>query len=299
MRQFYIAPTYRCNNRCPMCGVFNSKKDSDWKYTSEELKTEIDNKEIKEGDIVIVSGGEPTIYPYFFELIKYLNEKKARITIFSNGRAFKSKEFVNKMSECEYENLLIPLFGSNSEIHEKLVGAKGSFNDTFEGLKNLDRAGLTYSIKNVVMKDNYKDLVQWAELVTSNFKKPMMISIHGLHLQGEAPKIAEQLYVRHDIAAKYVERALDIIIEKNISVEIGLSAFPLCTIDPMYWKYNIVSKIEEYTTISEDSDEIKRTNQKNYAERYKGCKNCRVADKCEWPWRMYEKKFELNYIQAF
>ena len=253
MRQFYIAPTYRCNNRCPMCGVFNSKKDSDWKYTSEELKTEIDNKEIKEGDIVIVSGGEPTIYPYFFELIKYLNEKKARITIFSNGRAFKSKEFVNKMSECEYENLLIPLFGSNSEIHEKLVGAKGSFNDTFEGLKNLDRAGLTYSIKNVVMKDNYKDLVQWA----------------------------------------------DIIIEKNISVEIGLSAFPLCTIDPMYWKYNIVSKIEEYTTISEDSDEIKRTNQKNYAERYKGCKNCRVADKCEWPWRMYEKKFELNYIQAF
>lgn len=299
MKQFYIAPTYRCNNRCPMCGVFNSKKDSDWKYTLEELRQEIDKKNIEEGDVVIVSGGEPTIYEYFFELLKYLNEKKARITIFSNGRAFKNMDFVKKLSECEYENILIPLFGSTPEIHEKLVGAKGSYADTFEGLKNLDSANMPYSIKTVVMKDNYQDLRAWAELITATFSNPQMISIHGLHLQGEAPKIAEQLYVRHDEATKYVEDALDVLIDKKLNAKIGISAFPLCTIDPIYWKYNIVSKIQEYTTISEDSKEIKETNIKNYAERLEQCENCQVKLICEWPWRMYKKEFGLEYIKAF
>ena len=298
MKRFYIVPTYRCNNRCPMCGVFNSKKDSDWKYTLKELKQEIDKKNIEKDDIVIVSGGEPTIYEYFFEMLKYLNEKKARITIFSNGRAFKNIDFVKKLSECEYDNILIPLFGSTPGIHEKLVGAKDSFKDTFEGLKNLDDANLPYSIKTVVMKDNCKDLKNWAELIAGTFSNPQMISIHGLHLQGEAPKIAEQLYVRHDEAAKYVEDALDVLIDKNLENKIAISAFPLCTIDPIYWKYNMVSNIHEYTTISEDSKEIKETNIKNYSEKPEHCENCQIKINCEWPWRMYKKKFGLDYIKA-
>lgn len=299
MNQFYIAPTYRCNNRCPMCGVFNTKKDSDWKYTLIELKEEIERKKIGKGDIVIVSGGEPTIYQYFFEMLKYLNEKKARITIFSNGRAFKNEEFVKKFCECEYENILIPLFGSNAEIHEKLTGAEGSFEDTIKGLKNLDIFDLPYSIKTVVMKDNYKDLQNWAKLVTDTFTNSLMISIHGLHLQGEAPKIAKQLYIRHNLAAKYVENALDVLISKNQNAKIGISAFPLCTIDPIYWKYNMVSDIQEYTAISEDSKDIKETNRKNYVERPNQCQNCQVKSNCEWPWRMYQKLFGLEYISAY
>ncbi len=282
-----------------MCGVFNSKKDSDWKYTLDELKDEIDTKKIEEGDIVIISGGEPTIYQHFYDMLGYLNEKKARITIFSNGRAFKNKGFVEKLATFEYENLLIPLFGSNAVVHEKLTCAEGSFEDTIEGLRNLDRYKLPYSIKTVVMKDNYKDLKQWAEFVADNFSSPLMISIHGLHLQGEAPKIAEKLYVRHDLAAKYVEYALDILIGKNLNCEIGISAFPLCTIDPSYWKYNIVSNIQKYSTISDDSNDIKETNRKNYAERPRQCQNCQVKSNCEWPWRMYQKKFGLEYIHAY
>ncbi|WDC83334.1 hypothetical protein PL321_11210 [Caloramator sp. mosi_1] len=38
---------------------------------------EIDGKEIANGDVVIVSGGEPTIYPYFYDILKYLELKGA------------------------------------------------------------------------------------------------------------------------------------------------------------------------------------------------------------------------------
>jgi len=295
MKQIYIAPTYKCNNRCIMCGVFNTKKDSEWKYSLEELKTEIDSREIATGDVVIVSGGEPTIYPYFFDMLKYLELKDARVTIFSNGRAFKSNDNVSKLKECKYENMLIPLFGSNAQTHDRLTGAKGSFDDTIKGLHNLELNGLTHSIKTVVMKDNYANLPDWACFVSENFKHPHMVSIHGLHLQGEAHNVSEELYVRHDEIANYVEKALDSLLSNEYKV--GISAFPLCTIDPYYWKYNIVSDIKNYKAISKDSKEISETNRNNYELMPTQCESCRVKELCQWPWRMYKKMFTLDYIK--
>lgn len=296
MKKFYIAPTYKCNNRCMMCGVFNTKKDSEWEYGLEELKMEIDGKEIANGDVVIVSGGEPTIYPYFYDILKYLELKGAHVTIFSNGRSFKSNENVLKLKECKYENMLIPLFGSDAQTHDRLTGVKGSFDDTIKGLHNLELNGLTHSIKTVVMKDNYANLPYWANFICENFKHPHMVSIHGLHLQGEAPKVAEELYVRHDKIAYYVEKALDILLSNDYNV--FFSAIPLCNIDPYYWKYNIVSDIKDYKAISIDSKEISESNRNNYELMPKQCESCRVKELCEWPWRMYKKMFTLDYIKT-
>lgn len=296
MKQFYIAPTYKCNNRCIMCGVFNTKKDSEWGYSYEELKNEIDMKNISKGDVVVVSGGEPTIYPYFYDMLKYLEFKGARVAIFSNGRDFKNNDNVLKLKECKYENMLIPLFGSDAETHDKFTGVKGSFNDTIKGLHNLEENGLPYSIKTVVMKGNYTNLPDWASFIAENFKNPTMVSIHGLHLQGEAPRVAEDLYVRHDETTHYVENALDILLSKGYNV--GFSAIPLCNIDPYYWKYNIISDIKDYKAISIDSKEISVSNRNNFELKPSQCDDCRVKEICEWPWRMYEKMFTLDYLKT-
>lgn len=297
MSQIYIAPTYKCNNRCLMCGVFNAKKDSNKEYGLEEIKNEINKQGVSKGDIAIVSGGEPTIYKYFFEVLNYLEEKGARVIIFSNGRMFKNSDFVEQLNKSKYENMLIPLFGSNSKIHDGFTGRKGSFEDTYQGLLNLDSNGLKYSIKTVAMKNNYEDLPKWAEFISSNFKKPKQVSIHGLHLQGEASKVADKLYVSHKIEAKYIEKALDILLEKGFDV--AISAFPLCVIDPYYWKYNMVSDLAEYTAISDDSEKIKHTNNTNYKNKPAICKECSIQSRCEWPWKMYEKIFSLEYLKKF
>ena len=296
MNQMYIAPTYKCNNKCLMCGVFNSKKESDWEYSKEEILEQINKENLGKEDIVIVSGGEPTLYKYFFEMINYINKKGARVTIFSNGRAFKNNNFVEKFCNIQYENILIPLFGSKKEIHDTFTDSQGSFDDTFQGLKNLDQKELDYTIKTVVMKSNYQDLSEWAYFIVKNFKKPKMVSIHGLHLQGEAPKMSEQLYVPHDVAAPYVQKAMDILIENGINV--AISAFPICVIDPYYWKYNIVSDIASYKPISEDAKEIMETNQINYRTKPKECRECHFKKRCEWPWKMYEKLYSLDYLKA-
>lgn len=294
MNQIYIAPTYRCNNRCLMCGVFNTKKDSYKEYSLEEVIHKMDEHNIVKGDIVVISGGEPTIYRYFFDILEYLEAKKARIIIFSNGRLFKDNNFVNRMKDYNYENMLIPLFGSTSEIHDGFTSVQGSFKDTYQGLCNLDNKGLRYSIKTVVMKGNYKDLPVWAKFISETFHNIFRISIHGLHLQGEAGKIAKQLYVSHKEGAPYIEQALEILERKEI--DIAISAFPLCVLDPVYWKYNITSNLAEYTALSDDSEKIRETNIKNYRDRPLVCDKCRIQAKCEWPWRMYEKLFSLDYL---
>lgn len=296
MHQVYIVPTYKCNNNCPMCGVYNSKKTIASEYSLEEIKEKIDQQEIEKDDVVILSGGEPTIYRYFFEVLHYLQEKEAKITIFSNGRMMRHKTFVDELKKCTYDNLMIPLFGSKANIHDKLTGAKNSFAETSEGLLNLEENGMKYSIKTVIMKENYKDLPLWAEYVTSKFKNANQISIHGLHLQGEATKETEKLYVSHQLAAEYVEQSIDILVD--IGVNVAISAIPLCVLDPYYWKYNIVSGLADYDTISHDSKEIKETNRENYCLKPQNCKKCRISAICEWPWRMYQKKYSLDYLNS-
>ena len=280
-----------------MCGVFDTKKDSGWQYTRDELFKKIEKQNFEHINYVIVSGGEPTLYDYFFDLIKMLNEKQVKVVIFTNGRKFKDIDFTEKLKNCFYSDILIPLFGSNANIHDYFTQVRGSFDDTVQGLLNLDQAGMAYSIKNVVMNSNYKDLPDWAKFMTKNFKSSKEISIHGLHLQGEAPKAAEKIYVPHNTASPYIQQALDIL--ENSIENISISAIPLCTVDPYYWKYNLAPNILDSIVISEDSKEINNTNLGNYLESPEECSNCSIRNLCVWPWKMYKKLYDLDYLKAY
>jgi MoaA/NifB/PqqE/SkfB family radical SAM enzyme len=298
-REFYVVPTYKCNSNCPMCGVLEKKRKEGWQYTYHQLTEKIDGFKPTREDTVILSGGEPTIYKETQNIIPYVRNKYgSKVIMFSNGRAFKNPLFVKKFESLDLTNCLIPLFSHKPETHDLLTGAKGSFEETVKGLSNLNKSQIPFSIKTVAMKKNYIDIPNIIKFCLDHFDKATSIGIHGMHLQGDAPGNRDIVFVRHSEAIKYVEEACDLVIERGVNLV--LSAFPMCSLDPYYWKYYITPRVDSGGIIAPDEKEIQATNKVNYKKMPEKCDSCQMKQRCSWPWNMYYKiagDSELRPIQ--
>lgn len=77
--------TTACNFRCDHCidiNVINSRVQHD----HENLLSSLDNMIKRElRSVILIGGGEPTLYPRFVEIVKFLKERGVQIAISSNG----------------------------------------------------------------------------------------------------------------------------------------------------------------------------------------------------------------------
>jgi len=65
---------YSCNYRCPYCGVWEKKSVEDLMLSPQEWKDIWHKLYEKYGSLhIYLSGGEPSTYPHFFELVKCLS----------------------------------------------------------------------------------------------------------------------------------------------------------------------------------------------------------------------------------
>jgi MoaA/NifB/PqqE/SkfB family radical SAM enzyme len=67
---------YTCNYRCPYCGVWEKRADDNLFLAPQEWKEIWDRVYNKYGSChIFMSGGEPSTYPRFYELVKKISEK--------------------------------------------------------------------------------------------------------------------------------------------------------------------------------------------------------------------------------
>lgn len=112
IRNIYISLNYYCDNQCLMCGVPSNKYN---KYNKDlQFYIEQINKipfDIKNNDIITLSGGEPFMFSGIWKLVECIKMTyKCRITVFTNGRALKHNNKVQKLVEYGVDKLVIPFF---------------------------------------------------------------------------------------------------------------------------------------------------------------------------------------------
>lgn len=95
-----------CNYDCSYCGEENKIGDLRWKPIS-TYKLYIDKLIRASGSNVwfLITGGEPTLYPNFIELITYLKSKGAYIGLISNG-----SRTLRWWEECKQANAIDSLY---------------------------------------------------------------------------------------------------------------------------------------------------------------------------------------------
>lgn len=138
-----IALTYRCQNRCSFCYASAPDRGQEVpEMTTAEVKRIIDTI-IDDARVPTVSftGGEPTLHPDLPDLIAYAKSRRLRTNLITNGIRCGSEGYVNELA-AGLDSAQVSLEAADANIHDTIVGRRGAWQQTVQGIRNLKSAGI-------------------------------------------------------------------------------------------------------------------------------------------------------------
>ena len=247
--------TEKCNSRCLSCPQPPKRKDIiDWISISKECINLIDNDKACIG----ITGGEPTcVFNSLIEIVEQCRHKIPNTTIqlLSNGRIFANFEKAKKVSDAADNNLFIgiPLYSDAEDVHDEMVGVKGAFWETIEGIYNLELLNIPIELRILVTKMNYGRLKEMSEWVYRNMPFVEHVAFMGIEPIGDAAKNIEKLWIDPVDSLPQIEKAIRMLSQRNILPL--LFNFQLCTLPDYLWKISKRSISEWKITFFDECDE--------------------------------------------
>ena len=209
---------YACNIRCKFC-FYKDMKHQDIRHLIDRQLEEGKRFGLLDWDI---SGGEPSILPYWFDILKQMKDMGFRnLACITNGYKFANKDFLIDSKYAGLNELLFSLHGSTEEIHDGMTGVKGSFAKIKEALTHARYYGMKIRINVVVTRDNYKDLINIAKLAMPY--KPVAFNFLPYRIENAAPK--DKNVVRYSEIAPYIKDTIDFIDDR---CKVAIRYAPFC-----------------------------------------------------------------------
>jgi radical SAM protein with 4Fe4S-binding SPASM domain len=151
-----LALTYRCNNDCAHCYNVapHSPLQQARELTTDDWKKILDKAWALGIPHIIFTGGEPTLHPDLPELIAHA-ESNGQITgLNTNARRLSDERFVNRLVESGLDHVQITLESSRPEVHDEMVRAKGAFQQTVKGIRNVLATPLYVMTNTTMLRTN-------------------------------------------------------------------------------------------------------------------------------------------------
>lgn len=146
---FHIDITKRCNENCIHC--YNTEGNSELNVS--QIKEIIDSAYNLGVYSITLSGGEALLHKNFWDIIEYINSKKMKITLFTNGIAI-NQNTAEKIYNYGISKVSISLYSSIQTIHDSITNTKNSFIKTINAINYLKKLGCNIELKSVVLKNN-------------------------------------------------------------------------------------------------------------------------------------------------
>ena len=157
-KRHWVRTTRLCNQRCTFC--LDSMNQDGTMVDTAALKAYILLGKRMGRERLILSGGEASVHPDFFELIKYGRQVGYEwIQTVTNGMMFSYKQFARLAADAGLNEATVSMHGHTAHLHDKLTGTPGAFVTGIKGMQNLIATGkVVVNIDVVVNKQNYKVL---------------------------------------------------------------------------------------------------------------------------------------------
>ena len=159
-----LTPT--CNFRCDMCYIRMEKSQAEkrgglrsieeWLHIADQLQ-EIGTL------FILLTGGEPLLYPDFKELYIRLKEKGFILTINTNATLI-DDETVRLFQRLKPRRVNVSLYGVTNGTYLNLCHATNGFDRCLEGLKRLKEYGIDTKLNLTLTRQNIKEHRQMLEL---------------------------------------------------------------------------------------------------------------------------------------
>lgn len=275
---YIVNINHRCNFNCVFCAdTPEDRKNPDYDYEF-LINGLIDNKNKFES--LIISGGEPTIYPRLIEYIKYAKERCGykRITLTTNGFLLSDKSFVDELVDAGVDEFIISFLSSDPENYDKISGVKGSFEKVVSAIRNVRREEKRFRANIVIHKLNVNELPdivtflakEGAESIQLSFMNPVGSSI----INGKST-----IAISYKEVLPFVKKALETAKEIGFN-EIYIENFPICIIPDQIKRISDLRKPplnKEYYNLSKTKVGC--------------CSKCRYGDICDGMWKAYVEQF--------
>ncbi len=142
--------TGACNNRCRFCMV-SREIEQGQQPRFDELSSLLAS--LPAGERVDFFGGEPTLYPGFWELLEFSAAQGHQISLATNGRYFSLPEAAERIAKFPVA-MRSSLYGDDAALHDFLTQVPDSFAETCAGLKNLSERGCKVLVNIVMLQEN-------------------------------------------------------------------------------------------------------------------------------------------------
>lgn len=281
-RQFFLTPTYACDEDCLMCGVPRATRLQADRLSPQQWMDEVDRMELRPTDILTLSGGEPTRSKDFNAIVRYARTRfDCQVWVLSNGRRLRDPQFAASLKDIGITKFVIPIFSHRPEVHDKITQRANSFRDTWEGLRNLERQGIRFQIKFIATRLNYTDALATYLLCKAEFPTVRFV-FSGLTMFGESVSNADQVAIRYSEAAVALDELLAEADARNDLVPVFI--FPLCHIDPTFWNHYNVAQFEE-VVVAPDRRDIADGRTLNEGPKPPACNRCIARQRCVFGWK--------------
>ena len=170
LRKLFLELTLQCNEHCFHCGSRCERETKDHglpfeKYVEilNEVKQNFDIRKIQ----LCITGGEPLLYPQFFELMTYAHNLGFRWGMTSNGTLI-TKEVAIKLRAAGMGTISISIDGLE-ETHDRLRGLAGGYQLAMKGIQHLIDENYFHAIQvtTVVNRQNIEELDALYEIFES------------------------------------------------------------------------------------------------------------------------------------
>lgn len=170
-RSVEVAITTRCNLRCAYCSHFTSAADVAHDLpTGEWLQffADLGRRAVME---VTLEGGEPLLRRDLPQLIDGIVKNRMRFTILTNGTLITEDLAVFLAGTRRCNQVQVSLDGSMPETHDVCRG-EGTFHRALNGIRILQRHGVSVSVRVTIHRHNVRDLAGVARLLLEELGLP-------------------------------------------------------------------------------------------------------------------------------
>lgn len=289
-----------CNNNCIYCYIPEKTRSETADDNKEFFKRILIDFRRKGVNNVDFTGGEPTLYPKLFELIRLAKKLGyENRTLVTNGRMLAYKGYCKKAFDSGINRVVISIDGPDERTADAITRSHGSFRQTIAAIKNIKSLGIELGTTVVVNKLNYT-------LIPKTIKTLIDLGSDFINIQFLLPyvddknvpckRIPEYIIPTYEESIKYVKEGLD---RYGRSKKIKVHFIPFCYMLG-YEKY-----LDEESTKSGRYVVNHRGYMYNIREhlqkgsvKTKRCEGCRFSGKCVGFFRSYSREFGTSICNS-
>ncbi|MGE3727958.1 MAG: radical SAM/SPASM domain-containing protein [Candidatus Sericytochromatia bacterium] len=215
-----IKLTWQCNLKCIMCSKWRveGKKPPRPSYfqTWEDLELVLDDLVFLKAKKVHFSGGEPLMFPWLEQGIRYLTERGLHVSLVSNGTLW-SRRKAQTLVDAGLSQITFSLDSPLPETYRRIRG-QDSWERVVQGIANtraaIDKSGRIVLLKanTVLTHENFQEMLHWPELARElGIDRIRFLPVDDLHLES-----GQRLRLNRAEIESYNREIAPIVAEKSL-----------------------------------------------------------------------------------